>query len=443
MKEKFEKIIKQKIENFIDTNEVSYKPEHWQMLLAKKKKAKKRRFAYWRWAAVIILFILAGGVSTMLYNSEIPLQIPEQKTIVESENDTLQKKNLIEEETQITTVNKEEKILKNSNKTIRENTEITNTKKKEKNTLLAVSKNKETLTEKEDSEIQTVNTSEIAENKPNKIIKNREEESTENKRISPSDSVLIAEKSNKKSDLQKEMEKKEPLQIQQKKRFITLAINASPIVNYASSTGNTGLGYSGGVSIEIPLFNKFDIQAELVYANHKIDYLNRKGDLLMYSNSEIVGLSGRSLTPKVDLSSKEATVNMIEIPVSIKYHFKMQKQKLFVSAGISSTSILKEKINSIYNVSERIVKNNFSDSNKTTTYSYVTNERTISTEKTTNHFHLIGAFQMSFGGEFQVGKNQSIVVEPYYKHFVRPVTTRKTTFSNVGVRLQYRFNFKK
>lgn len=427
MKEKFEEIIKNKIDNFIATNKVSYKPEHWQMLLDKKKKTKKRAIAYWRWAAVIVFFILAGGITKMLYNAETPLLIPKQKTIVKSEKDTLQKKNLEQEEIQVTVVKeKEENNIKNS----KINNTIKNIKRSEKNILIAALKEPKTKDEILVAE----------KDKSNKTIISPKKNTNKSKIEIRETPILIAKKTNKKTNLRTKTKETETLHTIEKKRLITLGINASPMLNYASNTGNTGVGYSGGISVEIPLSNKFDIQAELVYANHKMDYLNHRKSEFLYT-ADSPKYSNESVSPKVNLSSKEATVSMIEIPISLKYNFKMQEQKLFLSAGISSTSVLKEKINSIYNVSNRIAEN--SSNSNTTTYRYVTDEKTISTEKTKNYFHLIGAFQMSFGGEFKIGENQSIVVEPYYKHFVRPVTTQKTTFSNVGIRLQYRFNIKK
>lgn len=427
MKEKFEEIIKNKIDHFITTNKVSYKPEHWQMLLDKKKKTKKRAIAYWRWVAVIVFFILAGGVTKMLYNAKTPLLIPKQKIIIKSKNDTLQEKNLEQEKIQVTVAKeKEESNIKNA----KTNNAIKSIKRNKKNTLIAALK-----------EPKTKNEILVAEkDKSNKTTILPKKNTNKNKIETKETPILIAEKTNKKTDLKAEIKEIETLHTTEKKRLITLGINASPMLNYTSSTGNTGVGYSGGISVEIPISNKFDVQAELVYANHKMDYLNhRKPKLLYTSNSP--EYTNESVSPKVNLSSKEATISMIEIPISLKYNFKIQEQKLFLSAGISSTSVLKEKINSTYNVSSRVVENSLNSN--TTTYRYVTDEKIISTEKTTNYFNLIGAFQVSFGGEFKIDKNQSIVVEPYYKHFVRPVTTQKTTFSNVGIRLQYRFNFKK
>lgn len=443
MKEKFDDIIKNKIENFINTNEVPYNPEHWKMLQNKKKSSKKRGIVYWRWAAVMMLFLLAGSVAKMLYKSEKPQLLPvEQRIIVDSEGkDTLQEKIIIKNEKQITIVEE----IKNTTKQINE--------LKSKN----LSKNKIATHKINDKPFEKINKIKNIQNtqKENVIAKSNHKENryknTIKKQIQQkfikSDS-LIAQKPSQKIDLKQELKEEKSLLKQQKsgkeKRLATLGVNASPMLSYTTNVGNPNLGYSGGISIEIPLTNSFDVQAELVYANHSMDYLNNSSSADMYNSLA----SRETLTPKVGLSSREATVTMIEIPLSVKYHFKIQKQKWFVSTGFSATSILKEKIESEYSISERMVSRGVLSDISTSkedviSYEYTNYKKDISTQKTVNNFYPIGALQMSFGSEFRVGKKQSIVIEPYYKYFVRPITTRKTTFSNVGIRLQYRFDFKK
>ncbi len=436
MKEPFDKIIKDKLENFIETNQVDYQPEHWQQLM-QKKKAKKRVVFYWRWAAVFVLFLLAGGMGKMFYDyQEKNMPTLSGKEMVGV--DTLSNKNIEQEKVVVYEENLENQKGSSKKKVGKENTTKANISKIKRNPKIENNKNTIILPS-EDKIIAEVdeNTETITEKVKNKNLQDKEAKKEKKSSLPKVKKVkLLASKE----------ETKEDEKIDNKKlyREITVGFDASSMLSYNTVGERNDLGYSGGVSVEIPLFKQLDVQAGVVYSNQKVDYI-------IYPQRKLFAARGSSLTPKRELSSSEVTVNMIEIPLSLKYHFKVQQQKLFVSAGISASSVLNEKISSKYEVGEKVIENGISSvssegsamNNKaTTTYEYRTYQPVVTTQKQLNHFYPISAFQLSLGGEFGIGNKQSIVIEPYYKQFIQPITTKKTTFSNVGVKLQYRFNLK-
>ncbi len=444
MKEPFDKIIKDKLENFIETNQVDYQPEHWQQLM-QKKKAKKKVVFYLRWAAVFALFLLAGGMVKMFYNPKEILPISSEKEVADI--DTLSNQNT-----------EREKVV--AYEDIKESLDYQkeSSKKKVEKEMVAkanISKNKKNKSAKSKNNnnentivlpLQDKMIAEVEENKKSvkEKFKGKNPQNKEDKKEEIS-SLPKTEKTNlftlKKNAKDDEIDKN--LHKDKLYREITVGFDASSMLSYNTAGERNDLGYSGGVSVEIPLFKQLDVQAGVVYSNQKVDYI-------IHPQRKLFAARGSSLVPKRELSSSEVTVNMVEIPLSLKYHFQVKQQKWFVSVGISASSVLNEKISSKYEVGEKIIENtsltssgeNEIESDATTMYEYRTYQPVVTTQKQLNHFYPISAFQLSLGGEFGISKTQSIVIEPYYKQFIQPITTKKATFSNVGVRLQYRFNLK-
>ncbi len=443
MKNKFENSIKEKLEDFIETNEIPYQPEHWEQL-KRKKNAKKRVVFYWRWAAVLLLFLLAGGMANLFYTSN-------EMEFSSNVNDVTQKDTLSNQKEENQLFEKEEEkemMASNIEKPTIQVNEKRLAKKRYSQSITRKNRFSKSIVEKVEKDVEN---KEIAEVKTDEHSL-KTDDGQKKLDISEDKKEIVSTpiKENKKVDFQEIVKPKKEIDDEKEYRNLTIGFDASSMLSYNADKVRNQLGYSGGVSVEIPLFNKFDIQAGVLYSNQKIDNFTHP-DRLFYSEALLANRAAKSynnLTPRVDLSSEEITVNMIEIPLSLKYNFHLQEQKLFVSAGISASSVLNQKINSKYDVGEKVVTNSFDKSDPTTesvpikVYEYRTSNQEITTQKKLYHFYPLSAFQFSFGGEFNVGKTQSIVIEPYYKQFIQPITTKKTTFTNVGIRLQYRFNLR-
>ncbi len=443
MKEPFDKIVKEKLENFIETNQVDYQPEHWQQLMQKKKTKKKVVF-YWRWVAVLLLFLLAGGMVKMFYNQDEIIPTSSKKEVAKVV-DTVSNKNtknsdnktIAYEDTDENVKNKEDFKKKTTPKSIAKFPKNNNIKKQDNSVLLS---------EKAIAQVpDNVGNNNVESNK--EFGKEALENKLNNDNKEEKEVAISNEKTIKKdiSKLKIEEEEVKKAHTEKSYRKITLGFDASSMLSYNSDGERNQLGYSGGMSLEVPLFKHLDIQAGVIYSNQKMAYA-------VHPQRQLLAARGghKTLTPGAELSSREVTVNMIEIPLSLKYNFKVKQQKLFVSAGISASSVLNEKISSQYDVGEKAVvstplaSSNAMEANNDAkvTYEYRTYQPVVTTEKQLNHFYPVSAFQLSLGGEFAVGKTQSVVIEPYYKKFIHSITTKKATLSNVGVKLQYRFDFK-
>ncbi|MFA5297889.1 MAG: hypothetical protein WC389_06735, partial [Lutibacter sp.] len=135
----------------------------------------------------------------------------------------------------------------------------------------------------------------------------------------------------------------------------------------------------------------------------------------------------------------------IEIPVSIKYNFSLYKKDLFVSAGFTSTSYIKENIESSYVVNDRIeASSQDSFGNNIVEFKLVqTTNKEVSPNGSSN-FNFANILNFSFGIELPINsKRQSVIFEPYFKYSITPVTQEKIDFSSVGVHLRYNFSIHK
>ncbi|MBS9768791.1 MAG: PorT family protein [Flavobacteriaceae bacterium] len=441
MKKEFENSIKNKLEDFIATNEIAYQPEHWQQL-QKKKNAKKRIVFYWRWVAVLLLFLVAGGMVKWFYSSKEIVFFSDENKIVQTDslnNQIIDKQSDIEIENKEIARNEEQQSI--PKKTISKQHFKRSTTKNNFSKL--VTQNTENKAVEEEVKLEEkVLKEEIVQKEA--VLPKKEDEKTV---------VSISVKKSKKDDFQNVIEKQKEVEDNVKYREVTIGVDASSMLSYNVDNVRNQLGYSGGVSFEIPLFNKFDLQAGVLYSNQKIDNFTHTNNGVLYADKAVSSpkenrLARRGvqsyhiLMPKTDLTSREITVNMIEIPLSLKYHFHLYQQKLFVSAGISASSVLNEKISSQYDVGEKVVSHSFENGTPITTYEYQTSQPKIIEKQNLYRFYPLSAFQFSFGSEFNVGKTQSVVIEPYFKQFIQPITSKKATFTNVGIRLQYRFNLK-
>ena len=61
-----------------------------------------------------------------------------------------------------------------------------------------------------------------------------------------------------------------------------------------------------------------------------------------------------------------------------------------------------------------------------------------------NSFNFANMLNLSFGIELPINKQQqSVVIEPYLKYSLTPVTQQKIDFSSGGIHLRYNFSFNK
>lgn len=450
MNDKFDKILTNKIIESLENREVEYNPEHWQMLLTRQEHKKRRILFLWRFAGIVLILVMAGIISKILIpssdlyqNNEIQLvgEEPKNKELekrddLDIDNSEIENFENDVEESVAKEENVDSNILNNpsSIQGIRNSDKgqiaISNKKDEEdienkKESTLVFSK-----TEQNDSLKVNTRNSKIGDikNNDNNIVQNEAKKS----KVEPSKPTNRVEN---KKNIEELMAVNDDKSIKKEiKKPVKIGLNVSPMINMIAENSNSNIGFSSGVSVEIPILKKFDVFTGILYTNQKFDIQN---ELLSSSESlDNVGIQQTSL---------EATVNGIEIPLNIKYNFAISKKNVFVSAGFSSTSYFKEstKIDYIRNTT---IENTFQDSAGNNIIQYrveQSSETIISKENPDEGFDFASMLNFSFGMEFPVNKKrQSLVIEPYFKYSLNTITIKEFDYSSAGFYLRYNFSLK-
>lgn len=433
MTEEFDKKLSNKIKEVIEDQNLPYNPEHWDLLLVKKKK-KKRIILLWRYAAAVILFIASGSLGKFFFSSSNSVNPIKQEIIIGERNDSLEKKFLNNDKNTFIVNEDVDSLNKYNSKMSQTDSIITKT-----DILKLVSKTRVTVNENnrsiksdvENNRMDLVNEKEIiAQNKTENKAKDEVFKdqnivvNNESKKDSLKDiNELIATNTKEKIDLKENTSKS-----------IKIGLNISSEINYNQEYNNSNFGLAGGVSMDIPISKKLDIYSGILYTNQKLNLNNQN---LIYDSGQGI-ISGESK----QITSEKAILKGIEIPINLKYNFSINNKKVFISSGFSSTYYFKENIESGFVVSSR-VETTIQDSfgNNIVQYELVqSNEKVI--KSSDNSFNFANILNLSMGIEFPLKKQrQSIVLEPYFKYSIKPITKENIDFSSVGIFLRYNFSF--
>lgn len=464
MKDNFDKILRDKIKEVTENRDLPYNPEHWKMLVAKKNRNKKRTLFYWRFAAFLVLSLFVGGLGKFLFDKSYEEKPTKQELIIDDKNDSLRKNNLKKDENILITESDIDSLKSIETRVTQIDSASIKTKFNSKfNTPLETDKtgnaNRITQNKQKKQKTEIDKTNLLADKaialkdsikndslihiddlllKNEKIVQNisdiKRDTLSNNNFIVNLEETLKKDSLNIKKELIAELEEENSNEKMQRKP-IKIGVNLSPIFNSNQESENSNIGFAGGVSVEIPISNKFDIYTGIIYTNQKFN-------LQQQTNILADGVSAKN---ESQLILEEAVITGIEIPINIKYNFTIAKKNLFVSAGVSSTSNFKENIEANYIVNDR-TQTSLQDSfgNSIIQYELVQTYEKVVTPNGSNNFNFASILNMSLGVEFPMNKGrQSIIVEPYFKYSLKPVTQQKVNFSSAGIFLRYNFTFER
>lgn len=449
MEDNFDKILRDKIKEVLKKQDFTYNPEHWKMLMAKKKSNKKRILLYWQFAAFVLIALLAGGLGKYFFQNSNNIK---QEIIIDTNKDLLRIDTLKENSKIFITSSGVDSINKSNPKistidslSIDNKSKIESILKSDAKTEIAIT-SKKRIYPKQNSETTIV---------INPVISHDSIE----KKLNIDSKILLAEEEmidknidtiNKSTDLafESEIKKQDSTFIKQglvalieeeeteeksKRKHITYGIALSPIINYTTENDNSNVGFSGGVLVEIPIATNFDISTGVYYANQKLD-LNQPNTYA----SDVVSAKNSS-----QLITKEAIVKGLEIPVNVKFNFSLYKKIVFISAGFTSTSYFTEDIEANFLKNGR-TETNTQDllGNNIVKYNLVQTEEKIVTPNNADNFNFANILNFSIGLELPLNNSyQSIIIEPYFKYSIKPITAQKVDFSSAGIHFRYNFSF--
>lgn len=219
-----------------------------------------------------------------------------------------------------------------------------------------------------------------------------------------------------------------------KGQLVDLAVTAGSFVNYGDGSRAT-VNPSMGLSSEIKLTKKLKLATGLILAQNNLSYRstdNAKAEAAIMNAVERPAMPAISadlslLGPQVKarsyaMSSYDASLTGVDIPLNIKYMISENKNDVYVSAGVSS--------------------NYFFNENYTYKYQTATYGGTSAVQKATNEassFNFARMLNFSVGLGYPVGRKNKISFEPYVKYPLGDMGTQNLQFGSAGMNLKFNF----
>lgn len=199
-----------------------------------------------------------------------------------------------------------------------------------------------------------------------------------------------------------------------------IGVAVAPMVS--GGEAGTDLGLSGGVATEWELSEKFSLASGLLFAQNQLLYEPGAGELSAASN----------------LNSVQANLVAIELPLNLQYHVN---EHVFVSAGISSATFLKESYDYTYEFETMVfVEEDFRESGTQTVAKPITTYETVAREEPAlTTFNVAAFYNLSLGYQYGLNEHILLSVEPFIKLPATGLTHNDLRYSAGGIQLKVKF----
>jgi len=200
----------------------------------------------------------------------------------------------------------------------------------------------------------------------------------------------------------------------EKPALFSLGLFAGTHLNYAKGSNNQ-LGLGAGISTDFRLSKNFKIATGLGLIQNNLTYSqNIPGGSLLAANSNYAASPSTGvIIQNPGLSSINARLVALDIPLNLTYTFLPGKNSISVSAGISSNTFVKEA------------------------YGYHYSNLTSSTQtiKSFNNFDFAKTLNLSAGFAYPLGKN-NLQIEPFLKYPLGGNGSQQLKFGSAGIILK-------
>lgn len=200
--------------------------------------------------------------------------------------------------------------------------------------------------------------------------------------------------------------------------LLRFGANVSSIVNYDQVNHNSQLNIGGGIFVEIPLLGNLVLHSGLLLTNQTINF--------QYVTEHTLVLGKH-------VKSKDLKLTGFDIPINLKYRFGITGTRMFLAAGVSSLTFVKENIETKYDVNSTVA---------TLSGGGLTIMQTVSKEEVEtnslgsfNDFFFAKVLNLSFGVELPLNTRNVLLIEPYLKYSAGPLKSVKAYPSMLGINL--------
>ena len=442
MKNDFDKILSSKIKQSFNNYEVEYNPANWDLLKARLLKQKRRKMAFFIITSAAAVLVFGMIISTYFFNNEkqnfnqsIAKNIePKQNSNVKvvnqnTETKTKTENNLAEAKQKpiISDGNTHKNIASNNINTEKskfqkiektKNQNIENSKIEEKTQNVQILEPNEKLQAQNETIIEKIVESE-------KNIEQKEIANIENVKIDtiePQKSIIIQkdEIADKKEIFYEDSED------EKKSNNFNISVLLTSQMNNTKNAENQDVNVGGGVSTDLALVSKTDLQVGMVVSKQSVNFVNQN-------------LKSLNTTP----AESNLQYVSFSVPINLKYNIKENsKRDIFVSAGFSSIGYLHENYEYNYDVAttetslEANVDGQILAVQKDASYNKQENVEINGMNK----FDLAGQLNLSGGIGYNLSKKMKLQIEPYFKIPLRKLATDNILFTSGGINLYLKFS---
>ncbi|HEY1024391.1 MAG TPA: outer membrane beta-barrel protein [Sphingobacteriaceae bacterium] len=205
---------------------------------------------------------------------------------------------------------------------------------------------------------------------------------------------------------------------------LALTFYAGTFMNYAEGSDNT-INVGAGVSTGIALSKSLTLSTGLAIAKNTLvfdDKLPVTSFSTFRNNKQADPATGSfAMIPAV--SSMNAELLNLDIPVIIRYDFNPNTRKLFIAGGLTSSSYISETYTYSYN-NFNLASNAFG----------VSQDEKVSMSLA--EFDFARTLNLSVGMTYDLGKKQNLTVEPFVKYPLGGLGSQNIVFGAAGVNLK-------
>lgn len=208
-----------------------------------------------------------------------------------------------------------------------------------------------------------------------------------------------------------------------KRQKLGFSVFAGSYFNYSEGS-ESQLNFGAGFTSDIRLSKNLKFSTGLSIASNSLSY-----DQTLPKNaaSSFASLNSGNSIIYSTITSYNADLLTLDIPVNIKYQFVSESDKFYVSAGLSSGTYLAETYAYQY------LSFNPSSGNS------VSQTQDQKIKKQLNDFDLGRILNLSFGLSTGFGKTQTISIEPFLKYPLGGLGSENLKFGSTGINLKLHF----
>lgn len=248
----------------------------------------------------------------------------------------------------------------------------------------------------------------------------------------PETQTLPARQSNEtpiyasRADAEKENTLEEPETSKARRQIFAFSLVAGSYFNFSEGSENQ-LNFGAGLLSDIRLSKNLKLSTGLALASNTLKY-TEGNDVpetasSSFESSKAITIVGSLKT----ITSMNASLLALDIPLNIKYQFIPESDQFYLSAGISSGTYLSESYNYQYR--------NFNMA----TGAYINQGRDQKQKQQLNTFELGKTLNLSLGLSSGFGKTQTLSIEPFLKYPLSGLGSENIRFGATGINLKLRF----